>query len=256
MTFALGLLFLASSVLADDPPAASKASEEIQRLQGTWKFEALRTGDEEVKPEALGKRSLFFGADSFLVFDAGRIVQAGTLQVDPSKTPRTLNLVVKQGDHQGETLLGIYSFEGDLLKACVDLDGQSRPSEFKARAGSKTMFFSVRHPAWSADETIAIVGKYKSETEGAEGEKIDYDVAIERRGDAYLVTYTKLGQLVYIGTGLRTGNVLSMAWATQGQAGVSAYKIEKGPRLVGRYATLGGPGMTAIETMTPEKVRE
>ncbi len=256
ITIALGLLVLVSGASADDPEGDSKASGELQHLQGSWTFEALRTGDDEAKSETLGKRVFFVGGDSFVVFDAGKIVQAGTLQVDPTKTPRTLNFVVKQGDHRGETLLGIYQSEDDLLKACVGLDGQSRPAAFPAKPGPNMMLFSVRHPVRPADETIAIVGKYRSESEVEAGGKIEFEVSIERRGDGYLVTYAKQGRIAYIGTGLRTGDVLSMAWATQGQVGVSAYKIEKGPRLVGRYATLGGIGITARETLTPEKVRE
>ena len=256
ITIAFGLLVFVARASADDPAGDSQASGELQHLQGSWTFESFRTGDDEAKPETLGKRVFFVGGDSFVVFDAGKVVQAGTLQVDPTKTPRTLNLVVKQGDHRDETLLGIYQFEDNLLKACVGLDGQSRPAAFPAKAGPNVMLFSVRHPVRPADEATAIVGKYKSETEEIEGVKMEFDVSIERRGDAYLITYAKQGRILYIGTGLRIGDVLSMAWATQGQAGVSAYKIEKGPRLVGRYATLGGPGNTVKETLTPEKVRE
>lgn len=254
---ALGLAILGASPRADDPPGEdNRVKQELQRLQGGWTFESLRQNGDVTKAEALAKRVLFFGGDAFVVLDAGAIVQAGKIQVDPAKTPRTLNLIVDQGDHRGETLLGIFEFEDDLLRACIGLDGQSRPAGFKVEDGTPKLLLTARHVGRPADEAISIVGAYVSRTEGPGGDKLDYDVTIERRGDAYLVIYKKDGRPLYVGTGLRTGDVLSMAWATQGQTGVSTYKIEKGPRLTGRYAELGGIGITAKETMTPAKVKE
>ena len=41
-----------------------------------------------------------------------------------------------------------------------------------------------------------------------------------------------------------------MAWVSGGQVGVSVYTIEKGPKLVGDYATLAGLGVTGREVLT------
>jgi hypothetical protein len=56
-----------------------------------------------------------------------------------------------------------------------------------------------------------------------------------------------------VGTALRRGDQLSMAWVSSGQIGVSVYKIERGPKLIGDYATLGGLGVTGREVLTPWK---
>ena len=51
---------------------------------------------------------------------------------------------------------------------------------------------------------------------------------VERRGDAYTVTYTRGEKVLFVGTALRRGDQLSMSWVSSGQVGVSVYKIEAG----------------------------
>jgi uncharacterized protein (TIGR03067 family) len=49
---------------------------------------------------------------------------------DSSKSPKTIDYVSK-----GKTQLGIYEFEGDVLKVCVSAPGSPRPAEFKSIPG-------------------------------------------------------------------------------------------------------------------------
>ena len=76
------------------------------------------------------------------------------------------------------------------------------------------------------------------------------EATIERLGDAYLVTYKKGPLTAYIAVGIRHGDTFCLAWANQGQVGVTLYKIEPGPRLVGQYTHLGGAGILNQETLT------
>ena len=76
---------------------------------------------------------------------------------------------------------------------------------------------------------------------------------IDRLGDAYLVTYKKGTVTAYVAVGIRQGDMFSLAWANAGQVGVTVYRIEAGPRLVGQYTHLGGPGILSQETLTPAK---
>ena len=105
--------------------------------------------------------------------------------------------------------------------------------------------------AGRADEQVEIAGKYTSEVVDPEGKSLVTEAVIERRGDAYLVTYQKEGNLVFVGTVLRKGDQLSMCWVSGGQAGISVYKIEKGPKLTGEFTTLTGIGVIGREVMTP-----
>ena len=59
--------------------------------------------------------------------------------------------------------------------------------------------------------------------------------------------------VAYVGTGIRQGDTLSVAWVNRGSVGVSVYKIEKGPKLVGVYTEVGGAGLVAKEVLTISK---
>ena len=129
--------------------------------------------------------------------------------------------------------------------------GHNRPATVKPDAKAGLTVVVLRKPKPPADESVDIVGKYTSESIELAGMPLVTEVVIERRGDGYLLTYSKDGRLVYIGSAIRKGDQLSMCWMTGGQAGVSVYKIEKGPKLTGEFTVLGGPGIMGKETMTP-----
>src|SRR5262249_59653390 len=129
--------------------------------------------------------------------------------------------------------------------------GQTGPPGLKP--GRKDGFTrgGLQKPKPRADEQLEIVGKYRSELTEPDGKTLTTVAIVERRGDAYQVTYWKDGKLLFLGTGLRRGDQLSLCWLSSGQAGVSVYKIEKGPKLVGEYTVLGGIGVPGREVLTP-----
>ncbi len=77
---------------------------------------------------------------------------------------------------------------------------------------------------------------------------------ISKKGDVYLIQWMVGGGSTFTGIGIRQGNALSASWAIAGERGlvrgVNTYKIESGPRLVGRWATLPGAGNLQSETLT------
>lgn len=238
---------------ADEPSKASSVKEDLQRLQGTWQVEEWAEGGKASTAVELKKRSAFFGGNVFIFRRDGKVHQAGAVQIDPSKDPRTMNLSIKEGAGKDGVMLGVYAFEGDSLKLCFDPEGQTRPGGFQPDTKSGWTVVKLRKPKPSADESIEIVGKYRSELTEVNGKVVTTEAEIERRGDAYLVTYTRDGKLIFVGTAIRKADQLSMCWVSSGQIGVSVYKIEKGPKLVGDFTTLGGIGVTGREVLTPWK---
>lgn len=244
---------LCATARADDPPKkAPAASDHLQRFQGTWRVEAWDTGGKPA--DDLKTREAFFGANVFVFRRAGKPVQAGTVQLDTGKTPHTINLSVREGEGRDEVLLGVYELDGDALKLCFDPKGQARPKDFKPDAKDGFVLVTLRKPKPLADEAVNIVGKYTSTMlDATTGKPVVAEVTLERRGDGYALTYRAGDKVLFIGTALRKGDQLSMCWASGGQAGVSVYKIEAGPKLVGEFTTLGGLGVVGKETLVPWK---
>ena len=59
-----------------------------------------------------------------------------TFTHDRSKLPQTLTYVITAGSGKGKTQMGIYEFEGDLLRICMSAPGSpSAPAQFESQRG-------------------------------------------------------------------------------------------------------------------------
>jgi uncharacterized protein (TIGR03067 family) len=56
--------------------------------------------------------------------------------VDDTKTPKEIDITVKEGD-KPEVHLGIYELKGDTFKFCKSHPPQERPTEFATKEGAK-----------------------------------------------------------------------------------------------------------------------
>lgn len=246
------ILLLSATGTSADPSKKTPASE-LQRFQGTWQVESWEESGKALATADLKKRVVFFGGNIFIFRRDGKVFQAGTAQLDPSKSPSTINLSIKEGEGKDGVMLGIYSLEGDTLKLCFDPQGQTRPTDFKPEAKAGCTLIALKKPK-ATDETVDIVGKYRSElVDATTGKVVIAQAVVEKRGDSYVVTYNMDDKVLFVGTAIRKGDQFSMCWLSAGQAGVSVYKIEAGPKLVGEYTILGGIGVTGKEVLTPWK---
>lgn len=135
LAFALTAALLAPAVADDKTEAAKKDSA---KLQGTWDFVSMELDGQPV-PKAEIPQTITFDGNKFAVKAADKVVQAGTQTLDPTQKPKTVDAPVTEGQGQGTTMLGIYEVDGDTLKACFDVFGKKRPTEFKTAAGTGHM---------------------------------------------------------------------------------------------------------------------
>lgn len=244
------LLCVLSVAQPNQPADAAKqpvdAKEELKKFQGTWKIELQEEDGKKLADADLKGRTISFGTSLFLMRKQGVMTHLGKIKIDPAK--KTISLTVEKGEHEGDLLPGIYELDGDALKICVSTDGDTRPKDFKA-GPDRLLLVCKRNPV-KADEGD-LSGKYRSDAVDIAGKRFRYDTTLERIGDTYLALYTVEGKLVYFGTGIRKGNVFAMGWMSQGRAGITLYQIEKGNRMSGEFADVGGPGFLGTETLIP-----
>jgi uncharacterized protein (TIGR03067 family) len=246
----LGLLLSpAVAQIQPPPPLDPKVAQELQRLQGGWQVESQEENGEKLSADDLKGRTLFFGRETCFARRNSQVVQVAALKLDPTKKIKTINAIIIQGDRKGEALLGIFERAGDTLKLCFDLAGEARPKEFTAPTDSSRLLIVCKRMP-NKDNQPDLSGAYRSESTELDGSKHVADVTIERMGDAYLVTYKKGEATVFMGVGIRKGDVFCMSWISAGQIGVTLYSIEKNHRLIGDYTRLGGPGILSREVLT------
>jgi uncharacterized protein (TIGR03067 family) len=112
--------------------------KELQKFQGTWTFESAEAGGRQLPAGDLKGLVLIFEGDKHTVKKGDEVVRVGTQKLDPSKSPKAIDVTITEGVNKGAVMLGIYEITGDTLKVCFDAEGKKRPTEFKSAPGSET----------------------------------------------------------------------------------------------------------------------
>ena len=119
-------------------PADDKADleKEVKKFQGAWTIESSETGGMAIPPDLLKGFIVTYEGDKHTVKNGDKVIQVGTQKIDPSKSPKTIDVTMTEGPKKGKVMLGIYEIDGDTLKAYFDPQGKKRPTEFKSAPGS------------------------------------------------------------------------------------------------------------------------
>jgi RNA polymerase sigma-70 factor (ECF subfamily) len=129
-----GLLsVLASLAIADDA-----ADAEAKGLDGTWKFVSL-TVDGKEAPEEFVQKGRWVIQSKSITFP-GPVKGKSTFEVDPSRSPKAMDMTGVDGPGQGKTIECIYKIEGERLTICLpggkrESPGRPRPLEFSGGEG-------------------------------------------------------------------------------------------------------------------------
>jgi uncharacterized protein (TIGR03067 family) len=125
------------SPAADDKANEEAVAKDLQAFKGTWRLsskeeDGKKFGEEEIK-DIIGSGD---GLGKFSVRRGDKIIAEATVKLDPTKTPKTIDVAFTEGERKGKTVLGIYEIESDAFRVCVARVGDERPAAFSAKAGS------------------------------------------------------------------------------------------------------------------------
>jgi len=105
-----------------------------------------------------------------------------------------------------------------------------------------------------APDVAEISGYYVCKGQEAAGKNYTGVAVITKKADIYIVQWMVGTGSGFSGIGIRQGSTLAVSWTLQNAngmvRGVNLYRIDSGPRLTGRWATLPGPGVMQSETLT------
>jgi RNA polymerase sigma factor (sigma-70 family) len=167
-----------AAAAADRPEPKKEKPDDNKAILGVWRVVAVETeGKEDDNAAAKKARKWVFTPDKLLLRDAvpgkGDHDQVRTYKLDPTTTPKTLDVTLPVGPDWGqvESFRGIYALDDDVLKICrrlmaVEIKHRdqlmnrrrpfslkeflasgTRPTELATREGSLTTLLTLKREA-------------------------------------------------------------------------------------------------------------
>jgi uncharacterized protein (TIGR03067 family) len=127
------------------PLIAGGPGTDLKKLQGTWQGTTLEIGG-KAPSEAEKKLRVKFviTGEKYTVFFNEMKINDGTLKLDETKKPKTLDVTPGDGEFKGKVQPAIYQLDGDELKVVFTEPGKERPNEFKTREKTEEVMISYR----------------------------------------------------------------------------------------------------------------
>jgi uncharacterized protein (TIGR03067 family) len=132
----LGMMFGSALLIvaADDPKDLVK--KEYDRFEGTWKMESFTFDGKPSPIEDFADFRMTLKGETFSTVTAQEKTK-GTYTIDPSKSPKTIDITFSGEQRDGVTMLGIYELDGDTYTVCLPAGpAKERPKELASKPGS------------------------------------------------------------------------------------------------------------------------
>lgn len=133
---------LTTIALAGDAEAIRK---DKAALQGTWSVIASQQDGERVPTDDLKDLYLIFKDNAILIREGGKTEEKFAFQLNPSKTPKEMDLTIKFGPNKEKIDRAIYEFDGDRVRICIQSNKDApRPRDLAAPSGSKLWLVTLQ----------------------------------------------------------------------------------------------------------------
>jgi uncharacterized protein (TIGR03067 family) len=111
------------------------------KLRGTWLTVSLVNDGKTLVGEGVPAKpgpatKLVYDGNTWRVVVGDKTVASGTFALDPTKAPKTIDVMDESGKRNDQTKLGIYELDGDVYRYCVAPAGKPRPTELASKVGS------------------------------------------------------------------------------------------------------------------------
>jgi uncharacterized protein (TIGR03067 family) len=119
--------------LAAAEPDKKAVEEALKKLAGDWECTAAEFREEKAPEVSYKTLTMTIKDATFKVSFEGKVIDEGTVKVDPTKDPKTMSL------HSSKTkqprCYAIYKLDGDKLTICYDARNEP-PKEFATKKGT------------------------------------------------------------------------------------------------------------------------
>jgi uncharacterized protein (TIGR03067 family) len=139
----VAVLAIVSLLAAVRPQAAEGDAKEkavekdLLALKGTWRLSFRQEdGKEDSKNWIKDVIATTDGSGKMSVRRGDKVLGEGSVKLDPTTKPKSVDVTFTEGRYKGKTCLGIYEIEGDTFRVCCARPGDERPAAFSSEAGS------------------------------------------------------------------------------------------------------------------------
>ena len=133
----VSLLAAVRSRAADAEAKEEAVAKDLQAFEGTWRLSSREeNGKKFSEVEIKDVIATIDGSGKVSVRRGDKVINKGTVKLDPTKKPKTIDVTYTAGERKGQAVLGIYEIEGDAFRLCVARPGDERPAEFSTKDGS------------------------------------------------------------------------------------------------------------------------
>jgi uncharacterized protein (TIGR03067 family) len=128
----LGALTL-TLTLAAVATAGDDGKKDLAQFQGDWTVAVMEEHGKKAPDDEIKDKRVQIKDDKLTVLEKDKVVLEFRFKLDAAKKPRAIDFTYLTGEDKGTTELGIYEFDGDTVKFCVNEKGKERPKEFTTR---------------------------------------------------------------------------------------------------------------------------
>jgi uncharacterized protein (TIGR03067 family) len=135
-TRCLAVLAVGLLIAADANDAKKK---DLDKLKGTWAATTIEYNGEKVLGGTVKELKVVIDGDTLTVKGEDEEVKKygkATLKIDPTTTPKLIDVSFTTGDEKGTKFEGIYEVDKDEWKLCLKPFGKERPAKFESKADS------------------------------------------------------------------------------------------------------------------------
>jgi uncharacterized protein (TIGR03067 family) len=130
-------VFLFASFLLTAGLAGAKEApaDDASDLQGTWQVLGLEANGAKQPADDFQGWKVVFKGDEMWVVKPSKTDPKLKFKLDPTKGPKTIDLIVQEGKDKGKVAPGIYALGNGRLRLCINIFGDLsyRPKAFKTR---------------------------------------------------------------------------------------------------------------------------
>ena len=128
MVMTVGLLIAAD--VGDDA-----AKQDLAKFQGNWQLISAERDGKKTPEEDAKKITLTIQGDKFVLRKDAGIISEGTMKLDPTKKPKSIDETITTGSNKGKVFSAIYEIDDEQHKICFAAVGKERPTSFSSGSG-------------------------------------------------------------------------------------------------------------------------